>query len=152
MTTIDVAPRATRTLVFHAQQHLTVEREAGGRITIFTLHDSSRQTIDAWTGAVRAMLATTRPGRPLLVMYDCSAIKLNITPYLRRRIMEIRQLNPPLPGRFAVVIPQPAVAAVARMLHSTHFQGQYVREGRIVATPEEGLAWLRAVLVHREHL
>ncbi len=112
-----------------------------GRVVIYTLTDSRRETIDAWVAAFKADIANWPADRPFLVLHDFSIKGAISTPYGRRRAQELVDARPDVKGRAAIVFPRNALMITMIQLFLSQ-QRNPARQQHVFSTRELGIAWL----------
>ncbi len=112
-----------------------------GRVVIYTLTDSRRETIDAWIAAFKSDIAKWPADRPFLVMHDFSVRGAISTPYGRSRAQELVDARPEIRGRAAIVFPRNTL--MITMIQSfLSRQRNPARKQRVFPSRELGIAWL----------
>ncbi len=112
-----------------------------GRVVIYTLTDSRRETIDAWIAAFKFDIAKWPADRPFLVMHDFSVKGAISTPYGRSRAQELVDARPDVHGRAAVIFPRNALMITMIQLFLSR-QRNPARKQRVFPNRELGIAWL----------
>lgn len=113
-------------------------------ITAYRLSSLSREAIDYWATAMKKSLAEQPPETPLLVLYDLSAARMAITPYLRARTVEVSETLPHIRVRTAVLVNDQLLARIIQgLLFLIKSQN---RERRIFFDEPSALAWLKESL------
>ncbi len=112
-----------------------------GRVVIYTLTDSRRETIDAWIAAFKSDIASWPADRPFLVMHDFSVKGPISTPYARRRAQELVDARPDVRGRAAIIFPRNSLMITMIQLFLSR-QRNPARKQRAFSTRELGIAWL----------
>ncbi len=111
-----------------------------GRVVIYTLTDSRRETIDAWIAAFKSDIAKWPADRPFLVMHDFSVKWPISTPNARRPAQELVEARPDVKGRAVIIFPRNAIMISMIQLFLSR-QRNPARKQCAFSTRELGIAW-----------
>ncbi|MBN1965239.1 MAG: hypothetical protein JW910_11380 [Anaerolineae bacterium] len=122
----------------------TLRRENldGGRIVLFSLADTTPETLSAWTHAVLDCLRGANNGTPQFV-HDFSATDLTMTPFLRKEITQMAKSEPGGGADCAFIIPPGEQGLMLQVLVNRLTAQQRQRQRKFFFKREQGLAWLR---------
>lgn len=115
-----------------------------GKIVVYTVTDSRRESVDAWISAFKSDLMGWSADRPFLLIHDISVRDAAATPYLLARVQEMVLVRPDVRGRAAIILPGNFVDQMIRIFldrqekRVTHIP----RERKIFASREQAIAWL----------
>ena len=84
------------------------------RLVVYKLLDSSRETVDTWVKSVIDVLKEVPTTQPFLAIYDVSDV-LALTPYARKRSMDIVTAAQHHQGAYALVLSNAIVSNVMRL-------------------------------------
>ncbi len=118
-----------------------------GRIVVYTLETTRRETIDQWAEIVIERLKQWPAQKPYLVVHDASRIFL--TPHLRMRSQEIAQTpRADVKGAYAVVLPSSVVGQLMKIFINRKLAAnQTGRLSSVFTSLEDALNWLRKTYV-----
>ena len=112
-----------------------------GKAVIITLTSDKRKAIDDWYEIVAAVAASWNPDETYLAVYDLTDVGL--TPYFRKRSIDVAQAVSNLRGRYAVIIPDgDSSASVMRLYFETVVSQASKRQGRIFDEVDSAIRWL----------
>ncbi len=113
-----------------------------GQIVVFTLTDSSRETIDTWVRLINEMATVAPTDRPLFMLHDISSIYMS--PYARGKLQNLAQ-NPPNVTRLylAMVVDSLVVQMLAVVFSRTPIPNI---ERKVFRDRDAALRWLEEKL------
>lgn len=122
---------------------LTVERLYRGRITIVTADSADGEAIETGFDIVMNEIENWPDTTvPYLLLLDMSRVML--TPFVRRKALELSQIRPEVTGRTAIIISASTIGHLIRVFVSNSLEGS--RERRVFFSREDGQAWLEELL------
>jgi hypothetical protein len=119
-----------------------IERRYDGQLQIFRIYSGTRAAADSWAEAITGLLTTWPKDKALFVLHDCSRFSLMVTPHIRSILLNVRELNPEIPGAYGVVFPRSTVTRLAALIFNRYFANRYQRKGQLFESVDEGIAWL----------
>lgn len=112
-------------------------------ITLFTITDLSRASVDAWIGRIIAETDKQPRTMPTFWLHDATACKtMSMSPYLRHNIMNLIRRYPDRIGYNACILPKTFVVQVV----SLFMKNLPTRsKNQLFFNRDEGLIWLQRV-------
>ena len=135
---------STETPALNAEQlSAGVRREwlLDGRIVVYVLGNSSRETADVWVETFKADIMRWPADRPFLVLHDLTAKTVAATPYAVWRAREMVESRPELAGRAALVLADTITAHMAELF--LRRQRQKPRLRQVFYERERAIEWLK---------
>jgi hypothetical protein len=117
---------------------LQIETQAG--MTIYTLHDISRETLDAWGDHFIKLIQHTPEGHPYYVLMDTSRQELSFSPYFRSRAQMLIDAQGHRHGYLAIVIDNSLIQQVVSFY--MRLQRTKAFESKVVTTYDAAWTWL----------
>jgi hypothetical protein len=111
-----------------------------GRILVYVLTSSSRETADVWVETFKADIMRWPADRPFLVLHDLTAKTVAATPYAVWRAKEMVQARPDLAGRAALVLSNTITAHMAELF--LRRQRQKPRLRQVFYSRNKAVEWL----------
>jgi hypothetical protein len=109
-----------------------------------TQGDMSHAAIDAWADMLIEMLTDWPAGQDIAFLHDLRAPAQGLSPYARRRVMDILAAIPDdRPTYTAILLPHTFVNRIIMMFVRTRPFRQKQHDVRVFNTQEDALAWLR---------
>jgi hypothetical protein len=112
-----------------------------GRIVVYVLSSSSRETADVWVESFKADIARWPSDRPFLVLHDLTAKSVAATPYAVWRAREMVESRPDLAGRAALVLADTITAHMAELF--LRKQRQKPRLRQVFYDRDRAIEWLK---------
>jgi hypothetical protein len=112
-----------------------------GRIVVYVLTSSSRETADVWVETFKADIARWPNDRPFLVLHDLTAKSVAATPYAVWRAREMVESRPDLAGRAALVLADTITAHMAELF--LRRQRQKPRLRQVFYERDKAIEWLK---------
>ncbi|MCB9435930.1 MAG: hypothetical protein H6673_02935 [Anaerolineales bacterium] len=136
-----VPPRAIQVL----GAGITCETLEDGCVTIFTLTDMTRITVDIWVDACDTLMRTAVDTHtPVRIIQDLSHPNVTQTPYSQERGQALQDAYPELQGRIAVILPNNHASHRIRLFFKR--QNNRYRQRDVFFTREAALEWLNEVM------
>lgn len=128
---------------------ITIEKLHQDCMWVITLHDGSRNGVDAWEQAVRSYIAEFHNAPERYLVYDTSPIpNLGFTTYLQQRATVLAKDNRDAKGRVAIVLRIPATVLYFFdiFVRITGARIQPYLEVKFFTQRESAVAWVEAAL------
>lgn len=125
------------------QPKMTIEIIDG--VTVLTLLDMSRPTIDAWIKAHTALI--DEQGSGYLILVDTSKEWMAFSPYLRAKATDLVQARGDVVGKMALLVPSTFWQGVMKLFFQ-RFRGKIAFEAQVFTHLENALHWLTETQVH----
>ncbi len=93
---------------------LTVEQLHDGQIVIFTVHDMSPATVEAWANKV-IELTEARQAKNIHYIHDASHVAFSMTPHFRRHSERITAAHPDAEGYVGIILRESLLLKVTRI-------------------------------------
>jgi hypothetical protein len=93
---------------------LTVEQLHDGQIVIFTVHDMSPATVEAWANKVIEM-TEARQAKHICYIHDASYVAFSMTPHFRRHSERIAAAHPDAEGHVAIILRESILLKLTRI-------------------------------------
>jgi hypothetical protein len=131
--------------VFRVDEHVEMEWLDQGRMVWINLKSDKRVAIDVWQQLISQVAKDWRDTKSYLALYDLSACSL--TPYFRKRSIDVAKAVTHLQGRYAIVIANnDPLSSILRMYFETTISEASARAGRVFQKRDEAESWLREIL------
>lgn len=124
---------------------LTIERLKAESITIYSLHNSKRNTVDAYIDNNLKMLSEAPDGTTIYSLHDLSGGNVPLTPYLRNRLNEVTSYinSSSNPVRTAIVMENDFMGQVMQSFGRIFNMRSRNLVQRYFVNRDDALSWLR---------
>jgi hypothetical protein len=140
-----IVPAKSESGVIQVGDHVEMEWLNNGRMVWVNLQSDKRTAIDEWYQLISQVAQDWVDVKSYLAIYDLSAASL--TPYFRKRSLDVANAVTHLQGRYAIVITNnDPISTILRMYFESTISTASVREGRVFQNGDEAEMWLREVL------
>ncbi|MCC7447963.1 MAG: hypothetical protein IT324_11130 [Anaerolineae bacterium] len=134
-------PDSSAAAIEQITPHISLEWLFERRGFAITIHDGSRETVDAWFETVKAIALDWHADQLFLSLYDFSYPNIAMSPYARSRSEALRDLRPELNTRTAVVLHNSLVVQLAQFFIVLGRRDSLV--ARIFTNRPPAIDWLR---------
>jgi hypothetical protein len=138
--------------IIQISPHFTCESRLDGKLTIYKLTNTDRETIERWATEVVARRRAFKPDELALVLHDFSEPALALTPFLRSRALELSNVLEAQQVKIAIAFPKdsilrglivPILQGFQRTVTAAHPE----RSIQLFESREAALTWLQSFLI-----
>jgi|GEM_PF-2170311 len=127
--------------------HVTQEWRHDGKMTIFTVTETDRKTVDAWMDAIYALIEGYKGQSRPLCLYDVSAPNATFTPYVRKKFEDQAASTTDEEAYLAIVFTRSIFFQVVRLFMERTVRRQHPSmHMRIFFDRQEAIEWLESHL------
>ena len=119
-------------------------REYNDKILVFTVSDTSRQTIDAWITTTSTLVQNWPDDEPFFSLQDFSLRKTGPSPYSRAQAKKSTEAMKDKRGYIAVAMPKTITSQLLRLVWRGTNQNK--TQMRVFANYALALAWLKEMV------
>lgn len=113
------------------------------RIVVFSLGDTTRQSVDQFVDEVKTTRTSWDTTKPLLAIYDVSHGNILLNSYVRTRSLELAENPPPdLYGAYAVVVSDTIIGTLVTVFLNLFSDKHPSFKGRAFHNFEQSVQWL----------
>jgi len=130
-----------------------VDKLYDDRLWVITVHENSRQAVDAWEACVREYMATIPTATERYLIYDTTnALSFGFTSYLQNRATALARDNPDATGRVAIVLNLPGTIRylIDSYMKWTGSRLQPDLTVKFYADRDEAIAWVAEIIPSNE--